>query len=101
IAFLRIGVGCTRPAREHANPPHAFALLRARRERQRRRRAPEQRYECAASDHSITSSARVTSVGGRSRPSALAVLRLIVSSILVGDSIGKSPALAPFRIRST
>src|SRR5262249_59435428 len=32
---------------------------------------------------------------------ALALLRLIVRSILVGNSIGKSPALAPLRIRST
>ena len=34
--------------------------------------------------HSITSSARASSVGGTSRPSALAVLRLMTSSYLVG-----------------
>ena len=34
--------------------------------------------------HSITSSARASSVGGTSRPSALAVLRLITNSYLVG-----------------
>ena len=34
--------------------------------------------------HSITSSARASSVGGTSRPSAFAVLRLITSSYLVG-----------------
>ena len=34
--------------------------------------------------HSITSSARASSVGGTSRPSALAVLRLMTSSNLVG-----------------
>ena len=33
--------------------------------------------------HSITSLARASSVGGTSRPSALAVLRLITSSTLV------------------
>src|SRR5262245_59919239 len=36
------------------------------------------------SHHSITSSARASSVGGTWRPSALAVLRLIASSYLVG-----------------
>ena len=34
--------------------------------------------------YSITSSARASSIGGTSRPSALAVLRLITSSYLVG-----------------
>ena len=34
--------------------------------------------------YSITSSARASSVGGTSRPSAFAVLRLITSSYLVG-----------------
>src|SRR5262245_31271387 len=38
----------------------------------------------SAPDHSITSSARASSVRGTSRPSALAVLRLITSSNLVG-----------------
>src|SRR5262249_18156972 len=37
-----------------------------------------------ASNHSITSSARARSVGGISRPSTLAVLRLMTSSYLVG-----------------
>src|SRR5262249_3827680 len=56
-------------------------LLRARRERPRCRTA-EQRDELAAL-HSITSSAVASSVCGISRPSALAVLRLITSSYLV------------------
>ena len=38
--------------------------------------------------YSITSSARPRSVGGTSRPSALAVLRLITSSYLVGACTG-------------
>src|SRR6516225_372018 len=42
-------------------------------------RAAEQRDELAAR-HSITSSARASSVGGTSRPSARAVFRLIISS---------------------
>ena len=33
---------------QHADAPHALALLRARRERPRRRRAAEQRDELAA-----------------------------------------------------
>src|SRR5262249_33066721 len=48
-----------------------------------RRRAVEQRDECAAlhlRDHSITSSARASNVGGTSRPRALAILWLITSS---------------------
>src|SRR5262249_18759731 len=75
-------------------------LLRARRERPRRCYAAEQRDELA-SPHSITSSARASSVGGTSIPSVFAVLRLITSSNLVGCSTGRSAGLAPFRILST
>src|SRR5262249_49700292 len=78
-------------------------LLRPRRERPRRRPA-EQRYELAPfhpPTHSITSSARASSVGGTSRPSALAVVRLITRSNLVGCSTGMSPGFAPRRILST
>jgi hypothetical protein len=50
----------------------------ARRERPRGRPA-EQRDELAA-DHSITSSARASTVAGMSRPSAFAVFRLMTSS---------------------
>ena len=48
--------------------------------------------------YSITSSARASSAGGASRPSALAVLRLITRSSRVGCSTGKSPGFAPSRI---
>jgi hypothetical protein len=51
--------------------------------------------------HSITSSARASSVGGTSRPIDLAVLRLTTSSYFVGNCTGSSEGLAPFRIRST
>jgi hypothetical protein len=51
--------------------------------------------------YSITSSAVASSVWGIVRPSALAVLRLITSSNLVGCSIGRSAGLAPFMILST
>src|SRR5215208_1942527 len=40
--------------------------------------------------HSITSSARASSVGGISRPIVLAVLRLMISSYLVGACTGRS-----------
>src|SRR5262245_36505880 len=53
---------------EYADVPHTLALLRPRRERPRGCGA-EERDEVAPS-HSITSSARASSVGGISRPSA-------------------------------
>src|SRR5262249_32943800 len=62
-------------------------------------RAAEKRYELAA-PHSITSSARAISIGGSSRPSALAVRRLTRSSSLVGCSTGRSPGEAPLKILS-
>jgi hypothetical protein len=66
-----------------------------------RGRAPEQRDECAVRPHSITSSARASRVGGTSRPSALAVLRLMISSYLVGACTGRSAGFSPLRMRST
>src|SRR5262249_44544802 len=74
-------------------------LLTARCERPRCHRAAEQRDELAAGAHSITSSAIASSVGGTSRPSALAVLRLMASSKLVGCNTGNSAGLVPRRIR--
>src|SRR5262249_3548001 len=91
-------------AHQHTDPPHPLALLRARRERPRGRRAAEKRDELTALHlcaHSITSSARASSVGGTSRPSALAVLRLNTSSYFVGACTGRSPAFSPLRMRST
>src|SRR5262249_24096181 len=75
-------------------------LLRPRRERPRGRRAAEQRDERAPL-HSIASSARASSVGGISRPSALAVLRLIASSYRIGACTGRSAGFSPLRMRST
>src|SRR5262245_31799460 len=88
-------------ADQHADAPHALALLRARHKRPRCRSTTDQRDELAPPDHSITSSARASSVAGTSRPRALAVLRLITSSYLVGCWKGRSPAFSPRRIRST
>src|SRR5262245_9670939 len=73
-------------------------LLRMRGERPPYRSA-EQRHEVAA--HSITSSARASSVGGTSRPRARAVFRLMISSYLVGACTGRSAGLSPLRTRST
>src|SRR5215470_14636837 len=67
--------------REHADALNPAQLLRARRERPRHR-AAEQRDELAAPDHSITSSASASSLSGTSKPSALAVLRLMTNSNL-------------------
>src|SRR5262249_47711078 len=75
-------------------------LLRPRHKRPRSRSAPEQRDECAP-PHSITSSARASSVGGTSRPSVLAVLRLTTNSYLVGACTGRSAGFSPLRMRST
>src|SRR5262245_38401896 len=63
------------------------------------RRAAEQRDELAPGGHSITSSARASSVGGTSRPSALAVFMLMISSYLVGVCTGKSAGFSPLRMR--
>src|SRR5262245_56426596 len=84
-------VSGTRCCRASNKPDHRhLRLLRTRRDRPSRRRAAEQRDELAAPDHSITSSARASSVGGISRPSALAVFMLITSSYLVGACTGRS-----------
>ena len=62
--------------------------------------APADRASFAgAFPHSITSSARASSVGGTSRPSAFAVLRLMTSSNLVGAWTGRSLGFAPLRMR--
>ena len=71
---------------------------RLRRPRGRRLRRPCRPH---ATTHSITSSARASSVGGTARPSALAVLMLTTRSKRVGCSTGKSDGFAPLRILST
>jgi hypothetical protein len=51
--------------------------------------------------YSITSSAVASSDEGTVRPSALAALRLITSSNLVGCWIGRLAGFSPLRMRST
>jgi hypothetical protein len=51
--------------------------------------------------YSMTSSARASTVAGSSRPSSLAVFRLITSSYFTGACTGKSAGFSPLRMRST
>src|SRR5207245_10920445 len=51
--------------------------------------------------HSITSSARASTLAGTLRPSALAVVRLMTRSNLVGCATGISAGFAPRKILST
>src|SRR6516162_6963753 len=74
-------------------------LLRARRERPRRR-AAEQRDERAAL-HSITSSASESRLSEILMPSAFAVLRLITVSNLLTCMTGRSAGFSPLRTRPT
>src|SRR5262245_6532740 len=94
----RFAGGCALACVEKPDYRHC-RLLRARRERPHRRAADE-RDEFAPL-HSITSSARASSVGGTSRPSAFAALRLITNSNVVGCCTGRSAGLAPLSILST
>src|SRR6516165_8992391 len=85
---------------EHADAPHPLALLRPRRKRPRRCRAAEKRDELAAPDHSITSSAVASSVGGTSMRKVRAVCRLMTNSNLVERMTGKSAGFSPLRMRA-
>jgi hypothetical protein len=68
------------------------------RERPRRGRAADERDELPTF-HSITSSAMASNPGGKLRPNALAVLRLITNSNLLDCMTGKSAGFSPLRIR--
>src|SRR5262249_5826498 len=93
-----VGVGFSCGLIEEPDHRHR-GLLRARREGPCGR-AADQRDEPPAF-HSITSSARASSVGGSVRPSVFAVLRLMVSSYFVGACTGRSAGFSPLRMRST
>jgi hypothetical protein len=83
---------------EDANARNPPTLLRMRHDRPRSSRAAEQRDEIAAL-HSITSSARASSVGGIVRPIVFAVCKLMTNSNLVGCTTGRSAGLVPLRMR--
>src|SRR6516225_4586458 len=81
-------------------PDHRhLRLLRARRERPRGGRAAEERNELAALHYSIISSARPDRGSGMVMPSALAVLRLMISSTFVDCTTGRSAGFSPLRMR--
>src|SRR5262245_39705930 len=92
-----IAVYASRPlspgATQHSLPSGRYSLLGPDFHRQ-------DRASFAWRTHSITSSARASSDGGTSRPRALAVLRLITSSYLVGAWTGRSAGFSPLRMRS-
>ena len=96
LPLLRYRIALT-AGLEHTNVPHR--LTRPRREWPSSRRAAEQRDEVAPF-HSITSLARASSMGGISRPSAFAVLRLTTVLNVVGACTGRSAGFSPLRIRS-
>src|SRR5215831_17734968 len=83
---------------QDSDPPHPL-MLRVRAERPRGRHAAEERDERASSNHSITSSASASSVGGISRPSVFAVFRLMTNSNLVACITGRSAGFSPLRTR--
>jgi hypothetical protein len=85
---------CAAAVPEPSNPMTGLGACCARAASGHRRRAAEQRDELAAY-HSITSSAMASSVGGTSRPSALAVLRLMTRSYLVGAAPEGRPDWCP------
>ena len=68
--------------------------------RERRAQATAKSQDNISSPHSITSSARNRNDSDMTRPRALAVLRLMISSYLVGCSTGSSLGRAPLRILS-
>jgi hypothetical protein len=87
---------------EHrADTQQLWRLLRLRRNRLRNRSAADQRDELAPLHHSITSSARASSVGGTVRPSILAVSALMTNSNLLDCITGRSAGFAPLRMRPT
>src|SRR5262245_51891244 len=59
----------------------------------------DSQWSCIAALHSITSSARASSVGGTSRPSIRAVSALMTSSNLIDCTTGRSAGLAPLSMR--
>src|SRR5881227_996450 len=75
-------------ATQHSLPSGRYSLLEPDFHRQ-------DRASFAWRTHSITSSARASSVGGTSSPRVFAVCRLITSSYLVGVWTGRSAGFSP------
>jgi len=96
----RIGVKGGRAGTEPTDPVHFRRLLRFG-DKRRHEDTQGKRDAEHACCHWSTSSAWKSSVGGIVRPRALAALRLMTSSNLMGRSTGRSAGVAPFRILST
>src|SRR5262245_26224443 len=96
----KVGVCLNGSAADVSDRPDGLLGLRVRRKWPRGCRPAEQRDELAPSHHSITSSARASSVGGTSIPNARAVDTLMTSSIFVDCTTGRSAGLAPLRMRA-
>src|SRR5262249_19663346 len=90
----------TRVGTQISDGRHLPRLLRARRERPRRRSAAEECDELAAL-HSITSSAVARTGAGTVSPSMRAVSALMTSSNFDACTTGKSAGFAPLRMRPT
>src|SRR5262249_22866602 len=88
------------PHTDEPDPRHPACRLRLTGER-RGEEGEGAGDECASVHYSISWSARSRTAGGVVRLRALAVLRLMTSSNLVGCSTGRSAGLIPFRILST
>jgi hypothetical protein len=80
-------------------PVFSFCLIKRRESGRTGPRRPN--FTDVAQLYSITSSARASSIGGTSRPSALAVFRLITNSYCVGCRTGISAGFEPFKICPT
>src|SRR5262249_7718729 len=94
---LRPGIVFAVP-RQHPDAPHALALLRPRHERPSCRAADKRDEFAPPQSHSITSSARPSSLSGKVMPSALAVLRLMTNWIFTNCWTGRSAGLTPLRM---
>src|SRR5262249_6325725 len=84
---------------QDADSLHLVRLLRPRREWPRGGSTAEKRDELAP-PHSTTSSAISRKSREIVRPSAFAVLRLMISSNFVGACTGRSAGFSPLRMRS-
>src|SRR4029077_8240933 len=88
-----------------AEPDHQPDILTGRGDLRARRKRPgngpaAEKCNERASPHSINSSATESIPAGIASPRALAVLRLITSSYLLGVWTGRFPGLSPRRMRS-
>jgi transposase len=97
-AEIFVGVGPKGSICRESGPPSRAAITSATRHAHF---VPIPAVSRCSKSYSITSSARSRNDSGTVRPSALAVVRLMTSSNLVGCSTGISADFAPRRILST